>query len=469
MSNVDFIPAGARLNIAAPAVSPQSSSVEESELGELPEVSCYPPPPLPASAYASAEAVRPIGVPPPSLQSIVGQGSLPQPVFPPPQQSGTTQAGVRKRSLQVISGTDIAEQSITWLWEGYLPSGKLTLLAGAGGTGKSTIAFSFASILTTAGTWPDGTQCRQPANVLIWSSEDDPADTIKPRLMAMGANQDRYFVIAGTRDEHGAQMSFDPANDIPLLREVVASIGGIALLVIDPIVSAVTGDMHKANDVRRSLQSIVDFAAECNCAVLGITHFAKGTAGKKSDERVIGSQAFSAFARMVLVAAKEEDSERRVFTRAKSNNSVDSGGFAYGIEPVVVGRGIIATRILWGESLEGSSRSILADVEDNEQPSAGAMGSAQEFLRRQLATGSAYATDVQLAADANGIAKITLRRAREAMKIRIQKDMDNGGKSRWILPGMPFDMAALDAMLLSRATQLGSRPPWSPVTNDQVT
>jgi len=96
------------------------------------------------------------------------------------------------------------------------------------------------------------------------------------------------------------------------LRDSVTRIGGISLLIIDPIITAVTGDMHKANDVRRSLQTIVDFAAEMRCAVLGITHFAKGTAGKNSAERVIGSQAFAALARMVLVAAKEEESNRRV-------------------------------------------------------------------------------------------------------------------------------------------------------------
>jgi hypothetical protein len=79
--------------------------------------------------------------------------------------------------------------------------------------------------------------------------------------------------------------------------------------------------MHKANDVRRSLQTIVDIAAECNCAVLGITHFAKGTAGKNSAGRVIGSQAFAALACMVLVAAKEEESDRRVFIRMNLSNN----------------------------------------------------------------------------------------------------------------------------------------------------
>jgi putative DNA primase/helicase len=195
-----------------------------------------------------------------------------------------------KRSVNLLQGSEIEAKPVTWIWEGYLPSGKLTLLAGAGGTGKSTIAFNLAATITNAGVWPDGTRCSGAGNVLVWSSEDDPADTIKPRLMAVGANERRYGVISGVSDEQGISCPFDAARDMDGLRESVTRIGGISLLIIDPIVTAVIGDMHKANDVRRSLQAIVDFAAEMNCAVLGITHFAKGTAGKNSAERVIGSQ-----------------------------------------------------------------------------------------------------------------------------------------------------------------------------------
>ena len=178
-----------------------------------------------------------------------------------------TQHPSGKRSVTVLQGSSIVERPIHWLWEGYLPSGKLTLLAGAGGTGKSTIAFNLAATITNGGIWPDGTRCKAASNVLIWSSEDDPADTIKPRLMAVGANDLRYGVIAGTLDENNVPDSFDAARDMDGLRDAVSRIGGIALLIIDPIVTAVTGDMHKANDVRRSLQAIVDFAAEMNCAV----------------------------------------------------------------------------------------------------------------------------------------------------------------------------------------------------------
>lgn len=98
------------------------------------------------------------------------------------------QALPTKRSVELVRMAEVTEKPITWLWPGFVPLGKLTLLAGTGGTGKSTLAFSMASIVTTAGMWPDATRCNVAGNVLIWSSEDDPADVIKPRLLAMNAD-----------------------------------------------------------------------------------------------------------------------------------------------------------------------------------------------------------------------------------------------------------------------------------------
>jgi hypothetical protein len=334
-----------------------------------------------------------------------------------------------KRSVNLVQGSEIEAKPVTWIWEGYLPSGKLTLLAGAGGTGKSTIAFNLAATITNAGMWPDGTRCNRTGNVLIWSSEDDPADTIKPRLMAVGANERRYGVISGVSDEQGVSCPFDAARDMEGLREAVTRIGGISLLIIDPIVTAVIGDMHKANDVRRSLQAIVDFAAEMNCAVLGITHFAKGTAGKNSAERVIGSQAFAALARMVLVAAKEEESDRRVFTRAKSNNSIDTGGFNYSIEEITLNQGIVTTRVVWAEALEGSSRSILAGVEgDSDGEGSSQLARAKRFLIDTLSKGATPAKELlEHAREGYGISSDTVRRAQKELHITARKLSMSGG------------------------------------------
>jgi putative DNA primase/helicase len=252
--------------------------------------------------------------------------------------------------------------------------------------------------------------------------------------MAVGANLQRCGIISGAIDENGLRCPFDAARDMNRLREAINNIGGISLLVIDPIVTAVTGDMHKANDVRRSLQAIVDFASEMRCAVLGITHFAKGTAGKNSAERVIGSQAFAALARMVLVAAKEEDSDRRVFTRAKSNNSVDTGGFSYAIEAGALTNGIEVTRIEWGEALEGSSRSILSEVEGDASEEAGQLGAAKQFLLTTLRNGPTPSKELlEHAREAYGVSAITLRRAQKELGIVANKSAFAGGWN-WSLP-----------------------------------
>lgn len=341
-----------------------------------------------------------------------------------------------KRSVELVRMAEVIEKPITWLWTGYVPLGKLTLLAGAGGTGKSTLAFSMASIVTTAGEWPDATRCNIAGNALIWSSEDDPADVIKPRLLAMNADTHRVGTIRAVKTLTEGELPFDPARDMDALRDAAKAIGGVTLLIIDPIVSAVSGDMHKANDVRRSLQAIVDFAAEMNCAVIGITHFAKSTAGRNPAERVIGSQAFAAFARMVLVAAKDEDTDNRVFTRAKSNISLGDGGFNYTIQEVVLPGGIVTTRIVWGAAIQGSSREILATVEKNDNPddSQPQRKEAKMFLHDALKDGPRPAREViELAKNQLGISEKTLRRAQHELGIVASKAGFNAGW-QWSFP-----------------------------------
>jgi AAA domain/Bifunctional DNA primase/polymerase, N-terminal len=345
-----------------------------------------------------------------------------------------------KRSVTLLRGSEIEARPVRWLWQGFLPSGKLTILAGAGGTGKSTLALGLGAAVTTAGVWPDGTRCSTPGNVLIWSSEDDVADTIKPRMTAAGADASRYGVIEGTRNERGDKRPFDPANDMEPLREAVKCIGGASLLIIDPIVSAVTGDMHKANDVRRNLQAIIDFAAEFDCAVIGISHFAKATAGRNPTERVIGSQAFSALARMVLVTAKDEQTNNRVFTRAKSNNSLDGGGFSYSIESLELPTGT-ATRVVWGAAIEGTSREILSEIENDgsAEGHSSAMSEAKEFLIAELANGCAPAKDLVSRARQQGISEKTLRRAQKQLGVQHTKE-GYQGEWVWALPSNPISI-----------------------------
>jgi len=336
------------------------------------------------------------------------------------------------RVVKLRCGATIQPQAITWLWEGWLPAGKLTILAGAAGTGKTTLALGLGAVITTASRWPDGSLCARKGNVLIWSSEDVADDTLVPRLIASGADLGRCHFIEGVAQQ-GQSVPFDPSQDIPELHRAVERIGGVSLLLIDPIISAVAGDMHRANDVRRSLQAIVDFAAAYGCAVVGITHFAKGGAGRAPQDRVIGSQAFGALARMVLVSAKEEGSTRRVLARAKSNIAPDDGGVAYSLEVATIEGGIAATHVVWEGAIDGTAREILGTVEYEDEGAGGERQDAEQFLRDLLADGPVSTKQVKADASGAGYSWRTIERAKRDLGVEAFKaGMKEGWQ--WHLP-----------------------------------
>jgi putative DNA primase/helicase len=338
------------------------------------------------------------------------------------------------RIVKIRCGADIKPIAVDWLWPGWLPAGKLTILAGAAGTGKTTLALGLGAVITTAGRWPDGASSTKVGNVLVWSSEDVADDTLVPRLIASGADLTRCHFIEGIV-QHGESVPFDPSQDIPELHRAVERIGGAALLIIDPIVSAVAGDMHRANDVRRSLQAVVDFAEAHSCAVIGITHFAKGGAGKAPQDRVIGSQAFGALARMVLVTAKEEGSTRRVLARAKSNIAPDDGGVAYSIDLVTIGGGIAATHAVWDGVIEGTAREILGDVEIDEESDGGARDDLEQMLIDIITDAGGSMSTKALMAEVrdSGHSWDTAKRLKKSMGIESRK-LSMGGPWMWFLP-----------------------------------
>ena len=355
-----------------------------------------------------------------------------------------TQPRLMRDSVVLTCGTDLTPEPYRWLWQYWLAMGKLHILAGAPGQGKTTIAMAMAATITIGGRWPDGSRCA-PGNVLIWSGEDDPADTLVPRLMAAGADRARCFFIEGARRD-GEVVPFDPARDLGQLLEAIEKIGGISLLVIDPVVSAVTGDSHKNTEVRRALQPLVDLAAKCDCAVLGITHFAKGGQGTDPAQRVVGSVAFTAVARVVMVAAKvkgdEEGQDTRILARSKSNIGPDDGGFQYHLEQSEPLPGIHASHIAWGKAVEGTARELLTDPDDGPQDegAGSAKEAAEEFLLELLKDGATATKHIQEQAKEAGISWATVRRASDAMGV---KKRPSNGSWYWQLPHLLKQVAQL--------------------------
>lgn len=337
-------------------------------------------------------------------------------------------------TVELVRGDTIKVEAVDWLWPCWLAAGKLHILAGRPGTGKTTIAIALAAAVTCGGTWPDGTQASR-GSVVLWSGEDDAADTLAPRLRAAGADMTRVHIVRGVR--RGTHLcGFDPATDTAALADALRGITDVRLLVVDPIVSAVAGDSHKNAEVRRGLQPLVDLALSNRCALVGITHFTKGTAGSDPLDRVTGSLAFGALARMVLVTAKTEAKDdkpaRRFLARAKSNIGPDGGGFVYELQQdeLTDFPGVVASSVQWGAALEGTARELLADAEQHDdEPARDAAG----FLRELLAYGARPAKDVYRDANAAGYSQDAMKRAKRRIGAEAVKQGMSGGWV-WRLP-----------------------------------
>ncbi len=346
------------------------------------------------------------------------------------------EANLIRPTANLVCAADVQCEPIRWLWNNWLATGKFHVLAGAAGTGKTTVALSMGATVSKGGRWSDGTRC-EAGDVVIWSGEDDPSDVLVPRLRAMGADVDRVHFVSGVSADGGTR-PFDPATDIEALRRVWPI--GTRLLIVDPIVSAVAADSHKNGEVRRSLQPLVDLGNEQACAVLGITHFSKGTAGREPLERVTGSLAFGAMARVVLIAAKLPDKEDRLLAIAKSNIGPDQGGFNYGLRQIQVPKDhkvsqpIWASRVDWGAPLSGSARELLATAEAHGDSVSDTPEEVEGFVLDCLRDRPVTAKQMQ--ADAKGAGHSWDRVKRAARRLGV-KPKKAGMRDGWIwaLPG----------------------------------
>jgi putative DNA primase/helicase len=320
--------------------------------------------------------------------------------------------------------SDITPETFSWLWKYWLARGKLHIIGGAPETGKTTIALSYAAIVSSGGTWPDGTRAAA-GNVLIWTSEDDPADTLVPRLIRMGAELTRIYFIEETIPRGKESRPFNPATDMLVLVEKAKAIGDVALLSIDPIVATVpmTRNSHNNAEARNAMQPVVDFAKASHIAVLGIGHLTKGTAGKDPLERLNGSLAFGALPRLVMGAAKNsaigDDEPERIMVRIKSNIGPSGGGFGYHIDAATLHErpNIEATRIVWEYPLEGTARELLAKAEGEQDGKLPKTDQAKRFLTETLANAKKTATEIEAGAQNAGISWASVRRASDEMNV----------------------------------------------------
>ena len=327
---------------------------------------------------------------------------------------------MREYAMTIIltAANEISPEPIDWLWPQYLARGMLHLVAGDPGSGKTTVTLDFVARLTQGEAFPDGTLSKK-GHVLIWSGEESIQHVIIPRLIAAGADLSQVRFIQG-RVKDGEDQPFDPANDMEALRTEALKLDEISLVVFDPIVSIIRRDSHKNAETRRDLQPVVDLAKELNCAVIGITHFAKGTSGKNPLERIIGSVAFSAVTRLAFVVGKyalPDGSEvKRVFIRAKGVGQ-EGGGFLFKINEFEIrpdNKPIQTSVVSWGQRLTGSAQAILDEIESAaKDASSSVLNEAVGFLKAELKDGPMASSELIDRARLEGFSKSTLRRAKD--------------------------------------------------------
>lgn len=372
-----------------------------------------------------------------TIQKAIDQSNR---IYKPGSDGPVPENAPKAGTLMSKSIAEISAEPIEWLWRNRIARGKLTLLVGNPGLGKTLLATTLASIVSSGASWPLGASA-EPGSVLFLSGEDDAGDTIRPRLEAAGAELRHIHIIEGTvqgytGDGRVSLRMFDLQRDVDALSQKLRELPDVVLVIIDPI-TAYLGegiDSHKNAEVRSVLTPLISMIAERKAALVGVTHLSKA-GGQEALMRVIGSIAFVAAARSAyLVASDPQDKSRRLFLPLKENLAGQSGGLAFRIEGATIEspRGPIETaRIAW------ETEPVMMDADEalrpSEPPTDSVLGQAIEWLRWTLRE-STEAQQVYARAAELGISQITIRRAADQLNIVKRKMAGKGGRWLWYLP-----------------------------------
>ena len=229
----------------------------------------------------------------------------------------------KKDSVKIIRMSDVELTPVEWLWKPYLPFGKLSVLQGNPGEGKTYFAMHLAAACTNGKLLPN-MERMEPFNVIYQTAEDGLGDTVKPRLIEAGADLDRVLVI----DDSEVQLTL---SDERIERAIIEN--NARLVIIDPIQAYLGADvdMNRANEVRPIFMRLGQVAQRTGCAILLIGHLNKA-AGMQSLQRGLGSIDIAAAVRSVLFIGKlKHDPTMRILTHEKSSLAPPGASLAFSL------------------------------------------------------------------------------------------------------------------------------------------
>jgi hypothetical protein len=319
------------------------------------------------------------------------------------------------KAFHTICMEDVECVPIRWLWYPYIPAGKLTIIEGDPGIGKSWISCAIAKAVAGGEALPgqEGRPLAPPQKVLLCSAEDNPADTIGPRLRAMGAHVENIFYVdqTFTLNKEGIRGLEETMRD-----------AAATIVFIDPIVAYMGSkvDMNAANEVRDIMTPLAQAADRTGCAIVIVRHLRKA-ASDKAIYQGIGSIDFTAAVRSVLAVTYARDGKTKLIRHIKHNTTEAGPSLSFEIE-----RG---TETLDAEGkpsgvwTSGAFKWGPVFAEDEYGPAKGinrtpkSSAKAQEFLVSFLKQGPKPALEVIRAAEAAGLSEATLKRAKQGLVV----------------------------------------------------
>ncbi len=307
-----------------------------------------------------------------------------------------------KTGLQMIKMSEIQSQEVSWLWYPFIPYGKLTIIQGDPGDGKTTLVLNIAAKLSKGEGLDSEMKLSEPMNVIYQSAEDGLADTVKPRLELAGADCERILVI----DEKEKSLSM---VDERLEKAIVQT--KARMLILDPIQAYLGGgmDMNRANEAKDMTKKLGALAEKHQCAIVLIGHMNKA-AGNKAAYRGMGSIDFFAVARSVLLVGRVEGEENiRAVVQIKNNLAAFGHPKAFALSE---------DGFQWLGDFEITADEVLGGI----APKANKMEQAKHILRELALTSDAVlSNEIFDMADEQGISKRTLENAKRELGIRAKK------------------------------------------------
>ena len=308
----------------------------------------------------------------------------------------------QEETVEIIRMSEVDTQTVEWLWKPYIPFGKVTIIQGNPGEGKTTLALCLCAACTNRKPFPLMPE-HEPFNVIYQTAEDGLGDTVKPRLMEAEADLDRVLVI----DESKQELSLSDERIEKAIRQ-----NGARLIILDPIQAYVgeKTDMNKANEIRPIFRRLAEVAERTACAVILIGHLNKA-AGGQSAYRGLGSIDFRAAARSVLLIGRvKREPNIRVIVHDISSLAPEGKPMAFCLDPETGFEWVGEYDITADELLSGAGGNTATKTEQAETLILDLLADENEMTSEE----------VMKAAAEVGISERTLKTARRNLETRIE-------------------------------------------------